>query len=218
MPKKPKSDSPERASEVVPATKSLKALKEAAQGCRACPLGEPATQAVFGEGPRTASVVLVGEQPGDQEDLSGHPFVGPAGRMLDKALAEAGFQRKQVYVTNAVKHFSFRPLGKKRLHQRPSWSNVEACRPWLRAELASIHPQVVVCLGATAAQTLFGRSASITRLRGRLLTSEWAPATVVTNHPSALLRMPDKESRALGYQALVSDLKLARSALAKSSR
>ncbi len=206
----------EAAARVVPHTRSLKTLGDAVQACRACPLGEPATQAVFGEGPKAARVVLIGEQPGDKEDLSGHPFVGPAGRILDRALADAGFERRDVYVTNAVKHFSFRPLGKKkRLHQRPSWSNVEACRPWLRAELGAVQPEIIVCLGATATQSLFGKSASISGLRGRLLESEWAAATLVTQHPSAVLRMPDKASRDAAYQALVLDLRRARAALDK---
>lgn len=205
----------EAASEVVPDSHSLKTLSDAAQGCRACPLGEAATQAVFGEGPNTARVMLIGEQPGNQEDLSGRPFVGPAGRMLDKALIEAGFERKEVFVTNAVKHFSYRPVGKKRLHQRPTWSQVQACRPWLRAEMAAVKPDVIVCLGATATQTLFGSRASIQKLRGEVFESEWAKATLVTQHPSALLRIPEKEARAEAYAALVLDLKLARAAMAE---
>ncbi|HEX5657697.1 MAG TPA: UdgX family uracil-DNA binding protein, partial [Polyangiales bacterium] len=199
---------------VVPASRSLSTLREAAVTCRACPLGELATQTVFGEGARKARLVMVGEQPGDQEDKQGHPFVGPAGQMLDRALEEAGIAREDVYITNAVKHFNYRPVGKKRLHQKPEWSHVEACRPWLRAELEAIEPEVILCLGATASQSFLGRRFTVLKNRGRVFETPWAKAFLVSYHPSAILRAPDDEAREQTYRALVDDLKVASNILA----
>jgi uracil-DNA glycosylase len=209
-----KTEQAEAAAPLVPTSRKLSALREAAAGCLACPLGPPATQTVFGEGPAHAKLFLVGEQPGDQEDLRGHPFVGPAGKVLDRALVDAGIEREEVYMTNAVKHFSYRPMGnKKRLHQKPEWQHIEACRPWLRAELEAVKPTVLVCLGATAAQSFMGRRFTVLKNRGRVFETPWAQSFVVTYHPSAILRMPSDEARDEAYQALVSDLKLARGAL-----
>ena len=186
---------------------ALEAVRERATGSRACGLGERATQTVFVEGPNGAPVMLVGEQPGDQEDRQGHPFVGPAGRLLDSALDEAGIDRDDIYVTNAVKHFKWKPDrgGKRRIHDKPDWTEVGACLPWLHSELALVKPEVVVCLGATAAQALLGRSARVGELRGRLLTGELDAAILVTAHPSSVLRARD-EDRATAREALVSDL------------
>jgi DNA polymerase len=199
-----------------PETDSLKKLQEAACACKACPLWKNATQTVFGEGPRDAKMVLLGEQPGDMEDLSGHPFVGPAGKLLDKALEEAGIERGEVYVTNAVKHFKWEPRGKRRIHQKPSGRDIAACRPWFEAEMRSLNPRVLVCLGATATQTVFGSSVKVTKDRGELMASDFAPKTVVTYHPSALLRAPDEATREEHYAQFVHDLKLAVKALKHS--
>jgi uracil-DNA glycosylase len=208
---------------VVPETADLDGVRAAAAGCQACELWEGATQTVFGAGPVDARVVLVGEQPGDVEDRRGLPFVGPAGRLLDRALADAGLDREICYVTNAVKHFRFRLSGKRRIHQTPGPEHVAACRPWLAAEFALISPEVVVCLGATAAKILLGSTFRVTRQRGQLMPfdppsrdedagvkSGWIMATT---HPSAVLRMPE-ESRAEAYDALVADLRVAARALA----
>jgi uracil-DNA glycosylase len=192
-----------------PQTTSLTTLREAASGCTACPLYKNATQTVFGEGPKHAKLMLVGEQPGDQEDLSGKPFIGPAGQLLDRALEEAGIDRNAVYVTNTVKHFKWEPRGKRRIHQKPSSRDIAACRPWLEAELRSVRPGVLVCLGSTAAQALFGPSFRVTRERGKLLESEIAPRVVTTVHPSSLLRQPDEESRRREYALFVDDLRVA---------
>lgn len=175
---------------------SLTAARRAVQSCRRCPLYEAATQAVFGAGPRQAAVMLVGEQPGDQEDRSGQPFVGPAGRVLAAALEKAGLDRKQVYVTNAVKHFKFRPRGKKRLHQRPNAGEVRACRFWLELERILVRPRLVVALGATAAQSLTGKAVTIGQLRGQALQLADGTALVVTIHPAYLLRIRDRDERA----------------------
>lgn len=186
---------------------SMKALREAAAGCRGCGLWEDATQTVFGAGPpRTARMVLVGEQPGDREDREGEPFVGPAGRVLDQALREAGIERSETYVTNAVKHFKWRPAGKRRLHQRPNAEEIRACRPWLDAELAAVRPEVLVALGATAAKALFGPSFRVTRDRGTFLESDLAPHATATVHPSSLLRIDDSEERRMAEQELAEDL------------
>ncbi len=192
----------------------LEAVRAAALDCRACPLWAPATQTVFGEGPEDASVMLVGEQPGDQEDLAGHPFVGPAGKVLDRALNDAEIERERVYVTNAVKHFKFVPRGKTRLHQKPSGGEVKACRQWFEKEVAIVRPKLVVALGATAAQQVFGRPTTIGSTRGRLI--EWAEGTraLVTVHPSYLLRLPSEADKAAEYARFVADLKLARPLLA----
>ncbi len=193
----------------VPETSSLTTLGEAARGCTACPLYKNATQTVFGEGPKKATMMLLGEQPGDQEDLSGKPFIGPAGQLLDRALEEAGIDRDAVYVTNTVKHFKWEPRGKRRIHQKPSSRDIAACRPWMEAELRVVRPKVLVCLGSTAAQALFGSSFRVTRERGKVLESELAPRVVTTVHPSSLLRQPDEESRRREYALFVDDLRTA---------
>jgi uracil-DNA glycosylase len=194
------------AAPLVPARPSLPKLREAAAGCTACPLWKTGTQTVFGEGTAAAQVMFVGEQPGDREDIEGRPFVGPAGRLLDNALAEAGIDRKLAYVTNAVKHFKWTPRGKRRIHQKPSWSEIAACRPWLDAELEVVKPRVLVPMGATAAQALLGRQFRVTRDRGRPIESELAPVVIATIHPSAILRAQD-EDREREYQAFVEDLR-----------
>jgi uracil-DNA glycosylase len=196
----------------LPERLSLTALREAVPGCRACPLWENATQAVFGEGAARAQLMLVGEQPGDREDREGRPFVGPAGRLLDEALDEAGIDREQAYVTNVVKHFKWQARGKRRIHAKPAWSEIAACRPWLDAELSVVKPQVLVCLGATAAQALLGRSFRVTRERGKPIDSELAPNVLATIHPSAILRA-DPETRELERAAFVDDLRVAASML-----
>jgi uracil-DNA glycosylase len=182
------------AAPLVPERPSLKKLKEAAAGCKACPLWKTGTQTVFGEGAASAEIVLVGEQPGDQEDLAGKPFVGPAGRLLDKALKEAGIDRKLAYVTNVVKHFKWQPRGKRRIHQKPNAAEIAACRPWLDAELALLKPKVLVCLGATAAQALLGRQFRVSKDRGVPVESELAPVVMATVHPSSILRSDDREA------------------------
>jgi uracil-DNA glycosylase len=195
----------ETAAPLVPDRPSLPKLREAAAGCTACPLHETGTQTVFGEGSPKAEVVFVGEQPGDQEDLQGKPFVGPAGKLLDKALEDAGIDRSQVYVTNVVKHFKWQPRGKRRIHQKPNWSEIAACRPWLEAELDVIQPRVLVCLGATAAQALLGRDFRVSKQRGELVDSDLAENVIATVHPSSILRADD-ETRELEYRELVRDL------------
>jgi uracil-DNA glycosylase family protein len=195
----------ETAAPLVPERPSLPKLREAAAGCTACPLHETGTQTVFGEGTSTAEVVFVGEQPGDQEDLQGKPFVGPAGKLFDKALEDAGIDRSQVYVTNVVKHFKWQGRGKRRIHQKPNWSEIAACRPWLDAELEVIQPRVLVCLGATAAQALLGRDFRVTKQRGELVESDLAENVIATVHPSSILRADD-ETRDIEYRELVGDL------------
>jgi DNA polymerase len=195
---------------------SLATLRAEAAACRACPLWKDATQTVFGEGPTRASVMLVGEQPGDKEDLAGHPFVGPAGQMLDRALAEAGIDRGKVYVTNAVKHFKFVPRGKIRLHQKPTTPEIKACRQWYERELALVRPTLVVALGATAAQSVLGRITPINHSRGRLIENEGEARVLVTVHPSYLLRLPDAEAKAREYQRFVEDLKIVAAHLKKA--
>lgn len=192
-------------------------LRDEAAHCRACPLWKDATQTVFGEGPETAKVMLVGEQPGDKEDLAGQPFVGPAGQMLDRALDEAGIDRRLVYVTNAVKHFKFVPRGKIRLHQKPNTAEINACRPWYVRERAAIHPDLVVAMGATAAQCVFGKITPVNKNRGRLIDLEDGTRALVTVHPSYLLRLPDAEAKALEYRRFVEDLKIAADLLRKSA-
>jgi uracil-DNA glycosylase len=199
-------------------TGSLDTLRHEAANCRACPLWKDATQTVFGEGPQTAQVMLVGEQPGDKEDLAGKPFVGPAGQMLDRALQEAGIDRKKVYVTNAVKHFKFVPRGKIRLHQKPTTPEIKACRPWYERELTSIKPDLVVAMGATAAQSVFGKITPINKIRGRLIDLDDGIKALVTVHPSYLLRLPDADARAREYERFVEDLKIAAEVLRKSAR
>ena len=197
----------ESAAPLVPDRASLPKLGEAAAGCTACDLYKTGTQTVFGEGTRHAEVMFVGEQPGDQEDLAGKPFVGPAGRLLDEALVDAGIDRKTVYVTNVVKHFKWQARGKRRLHQKPNWSEIAACRPWLDAELAVVEPRVLVCLGATAAQALLGRQFRVTRERGRPVESDLAQHVIATIHPSSILRS-DPETREQEYAAFVEDLRI----------
>jgi uracil-DNA glycosylase family protein len=192
---------------------TLATLREAAAGCTACPLHLTGTQTVFGEGLKRARVVLVGEQPGDREDLEGRPFVGPSGRLLDEALEEAGIDRSTAYVTNAVKHFKWQARGKRRIHQKPNAAEQAACRPWLDAELEVVRPEVLVCLGATAAQALLGRGFRVTRDRGRLVDSDLAPATLATVHPSSILRAPDDESRRRERAMFVEDLQVAAAVL-----
>lgn len=193
----------------------LAALREAARACTACGLYRNATQTVFGEGAEGADLMLVGEQPGDREDLAGEPFVGPAGRLLDEALVEAGIDRRAVYVTNVVKHFKWRraPTGKRRIHQKPDRAEVEACRPWLEGELARVRPQLVVCLGATAAQALIGPGFRVTREHGEVRPSVLGAPAVGTLHPSAVLRARSSEERKRSYRQLVADLRAARDAL-----
>ena len=192
-----------------PDTASLGALREAARHCTACHLYNRATQTVFGEGPKGPTMMLVGEQPGDYEDVSGKPFVGPAGKIMDRALEEAGIDRSKVYVTNAVKHFKWEPRGKRRIHQKPNSREIAACRPWLEAELRVVKPKLVVAMGATAAQTIFGPSFRVTRERGKLLSSKLAPRVLATVHPSSLLRQPDEASREREYKLFVADLRAA---------
>ena len=193
----------------VPERPTLPKLREAVHECRACGLWRDATQAVFGEGPRKARVMLIGEQPGDQEDRAGAPFVGPAGRVLDDGLAEAGIERRDAYVTNAVKHFKWKPgRGKRRLHQKPNAEEIRACRPWLDAELRVVKPEIVVCLGATAAQALLGRDFRVTKQRGQFLEVDFAPLATATIHPSAILRIDDPEERRAEMEAFVADLRL----------
>ncbi len=185
------------------------ALKISAAGCMGCDLYKHATQTVFGEGRILASeVMFVGEQPGDEEDISGHPFVGPAGRLLDRALAEAGIDREKTYVTNVVKHFKWKPRGKRRLHEKPRAGEIRACEPWLAAELEVVRPRILVCLGATAAQSLLGKDFLVTEMRGMWIESGNAEKTLATVHPSSILRAPDSQSRAEQYAQFVSDLRV----------
>ena len=195
------------ASEFVPEGGGLKAAREAAAGCRGCHLYEHATQTVFGEGPRTARIMLVGEMPGDREDREGHPFVGPAGRELDRALETAGIARQELYLTNVVKHFSFEERGKRRIHQTPRKSEVDACMPWLDTEIKLIRPRGIVTLGATAAKALLGPGFRLTQHRGELLESELAPVVAATIHPSAIVRDRDEASRNAERQALADELR-----------
>ena len=198
---------------LVPERRTLSSLREAAAGCRACPLWKTGTQTVFGEGLTKAEIVFVGEQPGDREDREGRPFVGPAGRVLDEALAEAGIDRGLAYVTNAVKHFKWEGRGKRRIHQKPNAEELAACRPWLDAELSALRPHVLVALGATAAQSLLGRSFRVTKQRGEPVESELAPHVLATVHPSSILRAPDEAARHEAYAAFVADLRVVRELL-----
>ena len=199
----------ETAAPLVPANPTLPRLRAEAARCRACDLWKRGTQTVFGEGRRAARILLVGEQPGDREDLEGRPFVGPAGLLLDRALEEAGIPRSDAYVTNAVKHFKWEPRGKKRIHQKPNAVEIAACRPWLEAELAVVKPEVLVCLGATAAQALLGKAFRVTKSRGVFVASPLATRVLATVHPSSILRAPDDEARHREYAAFVRDLKVA---------
>jgi DNA polymerase len=196
------------AADFLPAKHTLAALRDAARSCRGCELYKNATQTVFGEGPKEANVVFVGEQPGDQEDRQGHPFVGPAGRLFDKALAEARLPREEVYVTNAVKHFKWTPQGKRRKHQKPLMSEVMACKPWLDAELEIVQPKIVVCMGATAAQAVLGKPVLITKDRGKFVDSNAGFATFITVHPSAIYRHPSKEEQEKEYRRFATEMKM----------
>jgi len=193
----------------LPSHLSLKSLRDAAHGCRGCELYKRAIQTVFGHGPASARLMLIGEVPGDQEDVQGKPFVGPAGRILDESLEAVGLAREQVYMTNAVKHFKWEPRGKRRLHSKPSAREITACRPWLEAEIEVVHPQTIVCLGATAAQTLLGRAFRLTHHLGQLIPSTWAENIIATYHPSSILRAPEPTDRDRMKKQLIRDLKRA---------
>jgi uracil-DNA glycosylase family protein len=201
-----------------PSDSSLNTLRAEAADCRACPLWKNATQIVFGEGQQAARIMLVGEQPGDKEDLAGKPFVGPAGQMLDRALQQAGIDRKKIYITNAVKHFKFVARGKIRLHQKPTTPEIKACRPWYERELNAIKPDLVVAMGATAAQSVFGKITPINKNRGHLIDLDDGIKALVTVHPSYLLRLPDADAKAREYERFVDDLKIAAELLRKSAR
>jgi DNA polymerase len=195
---------------VAPTLKTITALRDAARDCKACDLWKTGTQTVFGEGPSKSQIMFVGEQPGDQEDRAGHPFVGPAGKLLDRALEQAGIDHSKVYLTNVVKHFKWiaAARGKKRIHKKPRYSEIHACHPWLDSELRVVRPQILVCLGSTAAQSLLGRTFSVMRQRGQLVDSPLAPFVMATVHPSSILRAPDEDARHLQMQAFVNDLKI----------
>jgi uracil-DNA glycosylase family protein len=199
---------PRSALEFLPARQDLPSLREAASQCRGCELYREASQTVFGEGRAHAPILLVGEQPGDREDLQGKPFVGPAGQLLDKCLESAGIERGEVYVTNAVKHFKWEPRGKIRLHKKPNSLEIAACRPWLEAEIAAVRPQLIVCLGATAAQSLLGAQFRLTKHRGEVFPTDRGAVTA-TIHPSAILRMPEPEAKDAEIASLIKDLKMA---------
>ena len=200
--------------ELLPPKPTLPSVRSIARGCKACDLYKRGTQTVFGAGPATAEIMLVGEQPGDAEDLAGQAFVGPAGRLLDRALEEAGIDRSRVYVTNVVKHFKWEPRGKRRIHAKPNAGEIGACRPWLETEIALVKPRVLVCLGATAAQALLGRGFKVTQQRGTFVPSPLAPRVSATVHPSSILRAPDDDARREEMRAFVADLKKIAKALA----
>jgi DNA polymerase len=206
------------AAEYIPDRPTLSSARDAARDCKGCDLWKRGTQTVFGEGARQAQLMLVGEQPGDAEDLSGQPFVGPAGKLLDRALAEAGIDRDAVYVTNVVKHFKWEPRGKRRIHKKPSATEIAACRPWLDTEIVLVRPEAIVCLGATAAQALLGRAFKVTMHRGELIPSTLAPIVLATVHPSSILRAPDDETRRLEMQQFTDDLRAVARALSSKSR
>ena len=210
--------SPKTAADFIPDRLSLTSARDAAKDCQGCDLWMRGTQTVFGEGSRKAELMLVGEQPGDAEDLSGHPFVGPAGKLLDRALADAGLDRGAVYVTNVVKHFKWEPRGKRRIHKKPSASQIAACRPWLDTEIALVKPGAIVCLGATAAQALLGRAFKVTAHRGELVPSPLAAIVVATVHPSSILRAPDDESRHVEMKKFIDDLRAVARALSSRKR
>ena len=197
----------ESVADLLPDRLSLSTVRAAAKDCRACDLWKRGTQTVFGEGPTKAGLMLVGEQPGDQEDLTGHPFVGPAGKLLDRALAEAGIDRSTVYLTNVVKHFKWEPRGKRRIHKKPNAGEITACRPWLETEIALVKPRAIVCLGATAARALLGKGFKVTAHRGAFVSSPLAPLVMATVHPSSLLRAPDEETRRRETQRFIQDLR-----------
>ena len=195
--------------DLIPERPTLKTVRETARDCQACRLYKTGTQTVFGEGPSRPTLMMVGEQPGDAEDVAGHPFVGPAGKLLDRALEEAGIDRTRVYVTNVVKHFKWEPRGKRRIHKKPNAAEISACRPWLDTEIALTRPRVIVCLGATAAQALLGRAFKVSQHRGTFVPSSLAPRVMATVHPSSILRAPDEESRHADLRRFIADLKRA---------
>ncbi|MBV8652796.1 MAG: UdgX family uracil-DNA binding protein [Alphaproteobacteria bacterium] len=203
----PKRDPPDDASRFIPPAPTLAKLKKAAADCTACPLYARATQSVFGEGPDGARAMFVGEQPGDVEDVQGAPFVGPAGKLLDRALEAAGIDRSRVYVTNTVKHFKWVQRGKRRLHSKPGSREIQACKPWLEAEIAVLQPKIIVCLGATAAQALLGTAFRVSRQRGTFIASPLAPYVMATIHPSALLRAPDEATRQAEFKRFIDELR-----------
>lgn len=207
MPRRSPKSNKSEGNPFVPHTRNLKKLQQSAKDCKNCDLWERGTQTVFGEGEPESRVMFVGEQPGNDEDLQGRPFIGPAGRLLDKLLVEAGVDRNKVYVTNAVKHFKWEPRGKRRIHKKPNSVEITACRPWLEAEIASIHPKVIVCLGATAAQALLGRDFRVTQHRGELIESPLAPHVMATVHPSSILRAPDETTRHEEMRRFVEDMR-----------
>jgi uracil-DNA glycosylase family protein len=200
---------------LIPPRPSLPSVREVASGCKACDLYKRGTQTVFGEGPRRAEIMMVGEQPGDAEDIAGHPFVGPAGKLLDRALADAGIDRPLVYLTNVVKHFKWEARGKRRIHAKPNAAEIGACRPWLDTEIALVRPRVLVCLGATAAQALLGRAFRVSQQRGTFVESSLAPLVMATVHPSSILRARDDQSRREQMAQFVGDLQTIRRALDK---
>jgi DNA polymerase len=200
--------------DLLPDRPTLETVRQTAAGCKACDLYLRGTQTVFGEGPRRAAIMLVGEQPGDAEDLAGHPFVGPAGKLLDRALEEAGIDRRQVYLTNVVKHFKWDPRGKRRIHAKPNAGEISACRPWLETEIALLRPRALVCLGATAAQALLGKAFKVSQQRGAFVDSALAPLVTATVHPSSILRAPDDEARRAEMTRFVADLRKVAAALA----
>ena len=212
MPKRPIRS----AADLIPKRPTLTSVRAAAKDCRACDLWKCGTQTVFGEGARRAAVMLVGEQPGNDEDLSGHPFVGPAGKLLDRALADAGISRADAYVTNVVKHFKWEPRGKRRIHKKPSAREVAACRPWLDTEIALVKPRAIVCLGATAAQALLGRAFKVTAHRGEFIASALAPLVLATVHPSSILRAPDDDARRREMKLFTDDLRAVARALSST--
>jgi len=206
------------AAPLVPNRPTLPKLRAAASGCKACDLWKTGTQTVFGEGSPHAKVMFVGEQPGDKEDLAGKPFVGPAGAVLDKALVAAGIERNEVFVTNAVKHFKWEPRGKRRIHKKPNQLEIAACRPWLNAEIDVTKPQVIVLLGATAAQAMLGKDFKVSQRRGELIPSELAPYVVATVHPSSILRAPDEDARHEAMRLFVEDMKTVASVIHRATR
>jgi len=204
--------------DLLPERPTLAAVRKIAKHCKACDLYKVGTRTVFGEGPSRAELMLVGEQPGDAEDLAGHPFVGPAGKLLDRALEQAGIDRSLVYLTNVVKHFKWEPRGKRRIHKKPNAAEIAACRPWLEVEIALVKPRILVCLGATAAQALLGRAFKVSRQRGELVKSPLAPLATATVHPSSILRAPDDETRRLEMERFVADLEKVAAELARMRR
>jgi len=215
MPRVPRTPT-DSAAELIPDRPTIDKVRAAARDCQACDLWRLGTQTVFGDGAKKAELMLVGEQPGNDEDLSGHPFVGPAGKLLDRALADAGIDRSAIYVTNVVKHFKWEPRGKRRIHKKPNASEIAACRPWLDTEIALVKPRAIVCLGATAAQALLGRQFKVTTGRGRFIPSPHAPLVLATVHPSSILRAPDDEARQREMQQFVDDLRIVAKALTES--